>query len=222
MKTNYIHRLAVVLCFLLGTLTIQAARLNGIRIESSSGAVIVYLNGEQVCSASGSCFIANLTGGYYEIRVYEARFGGRGEHDRRERLLFNERVRYSGSGVKDIFVRGEDGYRPPHPGGDIYFDESMSRETFELFYRAVKEAAFDSERNKLIETALLTSWFTSTQCRRIVDIYTFDNEKIRLMQQMYPRIVDKEGFFIVIEALTFQLDKNKISDFIKKYHSRRN
>lgn len=222
MKTNYIRFVVgVCFCLLLGTLSMHAARLNGIRIESSGGAVIVYLNGEQVCTASGSCFIANLSGGAYEIQVYDARFSGRDTHDRREGLLFDERVYYSGRDIKDIYVKGHSTHRPPRPSGDSYREEGMNRETFETFYRTVKGLPFDSDRTKLIETALLTSGFTSGQCRRLVDAYTFDNERIKTMQLIYPRILDKEGFFVVIEGLTFQSDKNKMNDFVKKYHSKR-
>lgn len=42
------------------------------------------------------------------------------------------------------------------------------------------------------------------------------------MQAIYPRIVDKPNFYLVIESLTFQSDKNKMNEFVRKYHSQRN
>lgn len=225
MKTFNMRYVVVGLCLLFGTLSMQAARLKGIRIESTSGSIVVYLNGEQVCTPSGSCFIANLAGGSYEIQVYDARSSRREERGWEEGLLFDERINYSGMGVKDILVKGDAGHRPSRPGrpgGGAHQGNGMNRETFESFYRSVEEKPFDSDRTGLIGTALLTSNFTSAQCRRLIDAYTFDNDKIKAMQLMYPRISDKEGFFVVIEGLTFQGDKDKVNNFVKKYHSQRN
>lgn len=222
MKTTYMRIAALCFILFIGTLSMQAARFNGIRIESNSGNIIVFLNDEQICSPSNSCFIANLSSGSYDIKVYDARFLGREERGRREGLLFSERVYYSGREVQEIRVGSQGNHYPSRPGGRPHRDEGMSRDTFESFYRTVKEVPFDSDRTKLIETALLTSDFTSGQCRRLVDAFTFDNDKVKVMGLMYPRISDKEGFFVVIEGLTFQSDKNKMNDFVRRYHSSRN
>lgn len=223
MKTTYTRLAFIGFILFIGTLVMQAARLNGIRIECTTGAsIIVFIDNEQVCTPSGSCFIANLMGGSYDIKVYDARFMGREERGRREGLLFSERIHYSGRDVREIRVGNQGNYQPPRPGGRPHREEGMNSSTFESFYRTVKGEAFDSDRVKLIETALMTSDFTSGQCRRLVDAFTFDNDKIKVMQLMYPRISDKEGFFVVIEGLTFQSDKNKMNDFVRKYHSSRN
>lgn len=225
MKTVNMRSVVVALCLLIGTLSMQAGILRGIRIESAAGSIVVYLNGDQVCTASSSCFIANLSGGSYEIKVYDARSSGRDERGRDEGLLFSERINYSGMGIKEIFIKSDAGHRPSRPGrpgGGAHQGNIMNRETFETFYRSVKGKPFDSDRTELIETVLINSDFTSAQCRRLMDAYTFDNDRIKAMQLMYPRISDKEGFFVVTEGLTFQSDKEKVNNFIKKYHSQRN
>lgn len=222
MKTTCIRITALCFILFIGTLSMQAARLNGIRIESNSGNIIVFLNNEQVCSPSSSCFIANLMGGSYNIEVYDARSMGRDEWGRREGLLFSERIHYSGRDVQEIRVGNQGSHYPSRPGGRPHREEGMNSDTFESFYRTVKGATFDSDRIKFIETAIMTSDFTSGQCRRLVDTFSFDSDKVKVMQLMYPRISDKEGFFVVIEGLTFQMDKNKMNDFVRKYHSSRN
>ncbi|MCS2612427.1 DUF4476 domain-containing protein [Bacteroides fragilis] len=117
--------------------------------------------------------------------------------------------------IRDIRV-GREG-RPGYG-----YDVVMNRAEFDRFLRTVKDKPFDSDRNKLIETTLVSTGFTSDQCLQLVKLFSFDSEKIKLMQAMYPRIVDKPNFYLVIESLTFQSDKNKMNEFVRKYHSQRN
>ena len=43
---------------------------------------------------------------------------------------------------------------------------------------------------------------------------------MEIMKIMYPRIVDKEAFFTVINTLTFSSSKEKMKDFIIGYGKR--
>ncbi len=98
----------------------------------------------------------------------------------------------------------------------------MNRAEFDRFLRTVKDKSFDSDRNKLIETTLVSTGFTSINASSWLSCSVSTVKKIKLMQAMYPRIVDKPNFYLVIESLTFQSDKNKMNEFVRKFHSQRN
>ena len=51
-------------------------------------------------------------------------------------------------------------------------------------------------------------------------IHIFDDDRMEIMKIMYPRIVDKEAFFTVINTLTFSSSKEKMKDFIIGYGKR--
>lgn len=57
------------ICFLLASFSIAAAPLDGIRIESEGQPIIVLIDGQQVCTPTLSCFIANLRRGSYRVEV---------------------------------------------------------------------------------------------------------------------------------------------------------
>ena len=84
------------ICFLLASFSIAAAPLDGIRIESEGQPIIVLIDGQQVCTPTLSCFIANLRGGSYRVEVYAARHGN---NLSKENLLYDERVFCSGMEV---------------------------------------------------------------------------------------------------------------------------
>ena len=208
------RKVIITLCFLFAAFMAQAGRISGINIQSAGEAILVFMDGEQICTPTETCFIANYSG-RHRIEVYAARYIPRTGQSVKGDLLFQEWVSNPGMNIRDIRV-GREG-RPGYG-----YDVEMNRAEFDRFLRTVKDKPFDSDRNKLIETTLVSTGFTSDQCLQLVKLFSFDSEKIKLMQAMYPRIVDKPNFYLVIESLTFQSDKNKMNEFVRKYHSQRN
>lgn len=218
------RKFIITFCLLLGVLSLKAQSVNGIRIDGDGSSIVVYMDGRQISLPTTTCFIANLRGGSYRIEVYTARNYRSGERMGREYLLFDERVFFNGSGVKDIFVGRNEGNRPgnrPYPGNRPSSNEVMGRQAFDRFFESLKRASFDSDKMELIKTALATADFTSAQCRKVVDLYSFDSEKLNIMKLMFPRIDDKENFVIVVDALSFSSNKNEMNAFIRKYMNQR-
>lgn len=212
-----IRKLILSFCFLLATLTLMAASIDGIRVESPDRPIIVFIDGQQMCTPTFSCFVANLRGGSYRVEVYAARNGGR---PGRENLLYDERVHYSGMNVKDIFI-GNDKETDRHPEGhhrpSVSRERVMSRDSFEQFMSSLKKQTFESERNALLDNALIMSYFTVDQCKRLLGFCTFDSERIKMMKKLYPRVSDKPNFFSLIAELTFQSDKDDMNRYIKSF-----
>lgn len=212
------RKLVLTLCFLLAAFAVKAGRINGIRIESANEPIVVFVDGEQICTPTSTCFIAGITGSH-QIEVYSARNANRG--DRRGERIYNERIYSDGFEIKNIFI---DNRLPSRPGNHnrperpSYHDGVMDRGTFERFLKAVRDANFDSDRTKLIETSLITSNFTSNQCKRLAELYTFDSDKKKMIKMIFPRVIDKQNFFEVVEVLTFMSDKEEVNNFIRGYH----
>lgn len=227
-----IRHLLLSVCLALAALpAVKAAPIDGIRIESPHRKVVVIVDGQQVCSPTNSCFVANLRGSC-RLEIYEA--PSRGGNPRRGKLLHEERVSCSAGKVKDIFVptSGKPGghwgdsapHKPGRPGGRPTETEGygsvMSPSAFEKFVQLVKKQTFDSERREVIDHALLTSLFTTDQCIRLMDLYDFDREKKQLMKKIYPKIVDKPNFYYAIDKLNFPSDQREVREFVKKYHEK--
>ena len=214
------HKFIVSFCFLLATISIQAALLDGIRIETTGEPVLVVIDGQEMNTPSASCFIANLRRGQYRIEVYSVFHSRQGErHIKRKDLLYQKSIVYSGTGIENIFINERTNHRSGsnHPGTGYYYEGVMEDGVFGKFLRLVKDKPFDSERTKMISNATLTSYFTSEQCKRIIAIYAFDSEKAKTLELLYPRVVDPQNFFIAIEVLTFQGERDKVYEFVRGY-----
>lgn len=96
------------------------------------------------------------------------------------------------------------------------------RQLFNQFMSSLKKQPFESDRNALLDNALISSYFTTDQCIRLLEFYTFDSEKKPFLKKIYPRIADKANFFRALDKLTFSSDKEEVNQFIKVYHENNN
>ena len=222
------RKIIISFCILFAALSLQAQSVNGIRIDGGNTPILVYLGGNQICLPTTTCFIANLNPGHYTVEVFATRFTRAGERVWKGEKLYKDLVYFDGRGVTEIWVDGRDNMRPERPGRPEQGEHRpgyghnrvMNDQLFQTFYKEMKNEPFKDDRMKLLNAALAGSDFTSAQCLQLTKLYTFDDDRMEIMKIMYPRIVDKEAFFTVINTLTFGSSKEKMKDFIIGYGKR--
>ena len=222
------RKIIISFCILFAALSLQAQSVNGIRIDGGNTPILVYLGGNQICLPTTTCFIANLNPGHYTVEVFATRFTRAGERVWKGEKLYKDLVYFDGRGVTEIWVDGRDNMRPERPGRPEQgehrpgygYNRVMNAQLFQTFYKEMKNEPFKDDRMKLLNAALAGSDFTSAQCLQLTKLYTFDDDRMEIMKIMYPRIVDKEAFFTVINTLTFSSSKEKMKDFIIGYGKR--
>ena len=222
------RKIIISFCILFAALSLQAQSVNGIRIDRGNTPILVYLGGNQICLPTTTCFIANLNPGHYTVEVFATRFTRAGERVWKGEKLYKDLVYFDGRGVTEIWVDGRDNMRPERPGRPEQgehrpgygYNRVMNDQLFQTFYKEMKNEPFKDDRMKLLNAALAGSDFTSAQCLQLTKLYTFDDDRMEIMKIMYPRIVDKEAFFTVINTLTFSSSKEKMKDFIIGYGKR--
>ena len=222
------RKIIISFCILFAALSLQAQSVNGIRIDGGNTPILVYLGGNQICLPTTTCFIANLNPGHYTVEVFATRFTRAGERVWKGEKLYKDFVYFDGRGVKEIWVDGRDNIRPERPGRPEQgehrpgygYNRVMNDQLFQTFYKEMKNEPFKDDRMKLLNAALAGSDFTSAQCLQVTKLYTFDDDRMAIMKKMYPRIVDKEAFFMVIATLTFSSNKDEMNKFVQNYGRR--
>lgn len=222
------RKIIISFCILFAALSLKAQSVKGIRIDGGNTPILVYLGGNQICLPTTTCFIANLNPGHYTVEVFATRFTRAGERVWKGEKLYKDLVYFDGRGVTEIWVDGRDNMRPERPGRPEQgehrpgygYNRVMNDQLFQTFYKEMKNEPFKDDRMKLLNAALAGSDFTSAQCLQLTKLYTFDDDRMEIMKIMYPRIVDKEAFFTVINTLTFSSSKEKMKDFIIGYGKR--
>lgn len=101
------------------------------------------------------------------------------------------------------------------PSTPIYPDHhrpnlrAMNDRDFQQFYNDVKRKPFKDDQLKLLATGAMHNLFTSQQCVRLMSIYTFDDDKLKVVEIIAPGIVDRENYMSVMNSFSFQSSRDK-------------
>lgn len=94
--------------------------------------------------------------------------------------------------------------RPSSPIGP-----PMSDNRFKEFYNQVKSSIFKSEQMKLIHTGVKDRRFTCKQCARMMSLFTFDDDKFKVIKIFAPYLTDKENYDIITDNFLLSSDRKK-------------
>ncbi|SRR3712207_1576098 len=91
------------------------------------------------------------------------------------------------------------------------FDRERTMDGFE-FRKLLDNVKYSStnEKKRLIETALQQYDFTSKQAKELVEQISFTSDQKEMMIKIYPYIVDKQNFEVVIGILSFGSDREEV------------
>ena len=218
------NMLLVTIVGLLSLMTLNAQPLSGIHVEAGRGAVVVYLDGQQMSLPTQSCFISNLDDGQYLVEVYQAASSSVSGAYNKVAPIYKNYVQFYQGHIMDINVahliapdsnssmNGDDAFLPQYNYG------IMSPSVFTQFLQELEDE-FNYKRSDMIQTALLTSRFTCQQCVALMQLWDFDSDRIDLVKQIYPSIVDKQNAILLFSALDFDHSKDSLRSIIRSASS---
>ncbi|MGV8994274.1 MAG: DUF4476 domain-containing protein [Flavobacterium sp.] len=100
-------------------------------------------------------------------------------------------------------------------GNQNNYANVMSDKEFNQLINAVKrDASFDDSKIAMISNIAQHTSFKATQVYELVKTLSFDKGKVQLAKQLYSKCVDKQNFYQVFEALSFDNSKRELSDYI--------
>ena len=103
-----------------------------------------------------------------------------------------------------------DGYRPGYP----QYAQIMGDNDFQQLYNKVKQKPFKDDQLDILSLAAERRWFSCRQCVRLMSIYTFDDDKLKVLKILATRIVDRENYDEIINSLDFLSSENKAKEML--------
>jgi len=94
--------------------------------------------------------------------------------------------------------------------------EPMPQDKFQKLLDMLRKEAFESSKLDIVRTAAKDNFFTSEQVKEIMETFKFDENRIKVAKILYPRVVDRENFFIVYSALTYSSSREELRKWIEK------
>lgn len=117
---------------------------------------------------------------------------------------------YSGSSWGNNGNYSGDGY------SNYYSDYSpcMSQLSFMSLISSVNNATFESSKINIATQAINLNFVTSSQVLMLLNCFTFESSKLEIAKLAYSKVIDKENFFNVCNAFTFDSSIDELCEFI--------
>ena len=95
---------------------------------------------------------------------------------------------------------------------------AMNEKDFQFLYKIIKKKSFDDDRMEILSVGVLDNYFTCQQCVRLMSLYKFDDDKLKILRIMAGHIVDLENHHDILKRLDFESNKQKALDILGIRH----
>lgn len=85
---------------------------------------------------------------------------------------------------------------------------------FNVLYTRIKNKPFKNDKLELVEVGSLDSRFSCRQCADIMLLFSFDDEKMAVLEFMAPHVVDRENAGIIMDNLSFSSSREKAASLL--------
>ena len=104
---------------------------------------------------------------------------------------------------------GHDRPLPPHDN-HVRPGRVISNNDFQQLYNRVKSKPFKDDQLELLSIGVGNRYFSCQQCIRLMSIYTFDDDKLKVLDIVAPRIADRENYEDIVDSLDFLSSQDKV------------
>lgn len=91
---------------------------------------------------------------------------------------------------------------------------AMNNSEFNDLLQNVENESFADDQLVLIRIAVKSKYFTIEQLIRLIDVFSFSEEKISCLRLVYPKVIDKENAHNLLSAFTYSEDKQQVEKII--------
>ena len=98
----------------------------------------------------------------------------------------------------------------------VVASRAMSAERFDALLRAMQAEAFARSQLGVLEAAARDNLFEIEQLRRLLAGFSFPSDRVRAVEIVAPRIVDRGNAFLLQSALEFESEKSQVRAIFDK------
>lgn len=137
--------------------------------------------------------------------------------------MIDNRGRYRVQETHAMHHQGNSHYQPGYqsPGygngngyGYEYMPPVMNHQAFAMLKNTIASTSFDSSKLKIAEQAIAASNVTSAQVYELLGLLSFESNRLKLAQFAYAYTVDKQNYFMVNRAFSFNSSITKLNSYI--------
>jgi hypothetical protein len=106
---------------------------------------------------------------------------------------------------------------PPLPNqcAPVPLQYGMNEYEFDQLKNTIDRLSFESSRMQVAKQALAANQVTSRQVADLMRMMTFESSKLELAKFAYHKTIDKQNYFILNDAFTFESSITDLNDYIR-------
>lgn len=93
---------------------------------------------------------------------------------------------------------------------------AMRENDFSLVYKIVKNTSFDKNKIDIIRVACIGSNFSSRQCARLLSLLSFEDNKIKALEIIAPKLIDLDNYNKILREFSFSSNRNKAEKILMR------
>ena len=97
------------------------------------------------------------------------------------------------------------------------YGREMNATDFNRAKQTLRNEMFENIRVDLAKQVINSNYFTSQQVKELLQLFTFENNKLDLAKYAYGYTVDKNNYYLVNEQLGFSNSKDELARYIRTY-----
>jgi len=243
MKQTFTLLLAVII----STGIYAAPFFSRLSISSMSGSPLkIMVDGNRYRTDNNSVTINNLQQGYHTVKIYRQQFTNRqgypGNNYNTDQLIYSSTVYVKPQYHVDITInRFGKAFIDEQPVRSGYYREEendwnddwnnsnhnwnnsdwnnrvMNDQSFNRFKESLKNESFDNTRISIAKQVINTNYLNTNQVKELLQLFSFENNKLDLAKYAYKNTVDKQDYYSVADCFSFSSNKEELMRYIQNY-----
>ncbi|NOT51551.1 MAG: DUF4476 domain-containing protein [Chitinophagaceae bacterium] len=179
--------------------------------------------------------LQNLREGNHSVKIYSEKMKGKGifRSGRKQEVIFNSSVYLRRGFHIDITVNrfgkvftderridDNDNWNDEEYGYDDedQFDgwKAVSDDEFYYMKEQIRKEWFETQRLSIAKVSMEGEHFTAKQVKELMFLFTFESNRLDIAKFAYRMTIDKEHYYMLNDALTFNTSKDELARFIRE------
>lgn len=107
---------------------------------------------------------------------------------------------------------------PPSPSVQpVHPTYGMNPPDYDAAYQMISKESFDSSKLNLAKQVVSSNPMSSNQILGICKLFSFESNKLEFAKYAYPFCTDKNKYFLLNEAFSYESSKRELNDFIMDF-----
>jgi hypothetical protein len=90
---------------------------------------------------------------------------------------------------------------------------AINDKAFYQLKQSIQNENFDDTKQSIAAQAMSSSYFTSTQIKELVQLFSFESSKLSVAKLGYKNTIDKSNYFLVNDAFSFSSSKQELMQY---------